>query len=335
MGHATYLQALAGPSGEPLMRGGAVPALAVVAALALGTFGLGAAAALISRHGLGDGFAVLLAVGALGIVLETAHGVLLAGAATELGLLVVLALLLVVPLLVAHRRRGLAGDGPRVPVPTCGLAVVAIPGAAIGALATLGAWFEPLGPLAAVLGASAGAGTAVRCGLTVGLALLLARLFSAPAAVLRSWERVSPERFDVAAAGDVRRALGAANVRSVVLVAGVSLLPTATNAIGGLVLRADAFLALAVIAMVGLDLADEARARAGGVRLASAWGLHRVHAADPALAALAAAGIPAHARALRYRALFHFFAPYTPVEILVPVERSAEAEAVCARIAAP
>ena len=61
--------------------------------------------------------------------------------------------------------------------------------------------------------------------------------------------------------------------------------------------------------------------------------LYRVYAAEPALQALAAAGIPAFPRALRYRSLFHFFAPWAPVELLVPAERALEAEAICARVA--
>ena len=41
---------------------------------------------------------------------------------------------------------------------------------------------------------------------------------------------------------------------------------------------------------------------------------------------------PAHARSRHYRALFHAFAAYAPIEILVPVGRAADAEVVCARV---
>jgi hypothetical protein len=50
------------------------------------------------------------------------------------------------------------------------------------------------------------------------------------------------------------------------------------------------------------------------------------------LDALAAVRITAFARTRYFRALFQFFAPYAPIEILVPPERAAEAEAICARI---
>lgn len=51
------------------------------------------------------------------------------------------------------------------------------------------------------------------------------------------------------------------------------------------------------------------------------------------LQALASAGIQAFPRESRFRLLFHFFAPFAPIEILVPPERAAEADAICARVA--
>ncbi len=66
--------------------------------------------------------------------------------------------------------------------------------------------------------------------------------------------------------------------------------------------------------------------------LVPACELHRVYAVEPALAALAAAGIPAFARTRHFRALSHFFGPYAPIEILVPLERAAEADALCANV---
>ena len=55
----------------------------------------------------------------------------------------------------------------------------------------------------------------------------------------------------------------------------------------------------------------------------------------PVLAALEATGIPAFPRARAYRTLFHFFAPWAPVELLVPDARAEEAERICARVAGP
>ena len=45
------------------------------------------------------------------------------------------------------------------------------------------------------------------------------------------------------------------------------------------------------------------------------------------LKALSAAGIPAFPRGRRHRTLWNFFAPFVPVEILVPIEHAPRAEA--------
>jgi hypothetical protein len=60
--------------------------------------------------------------------------------------------------------------------------------------------------------------------------------------------------------------------------------------------------------------------------------LHPVFAVEPVLRALGAAGIEPLARTRHFRALFHFFAPYAQIEILVPSERAAEAQAICDRV---
>jgi hypothetical protein len=74
-----------------------------------------------------------------------------------------------------------------------------------------------------------------------------------------------------------------------------------------------------------LDARDEWRAREGDETLVSVWSEHRGYAVDPLCAALARAGIPCHARAMRYHTLMRFFAPLVPVELLVPRARATEA----------
>jgi hypothetical protein len=49
---------------------------------------------------------------------------------------------------------------------------------------------------------------------------------------------------------------------------------------------------------------------------------------DKALLALENAGIPAFPRAVHHRTLWHFFAPYIPVVIMVPKSKSEEAGAI-------
>ena len=92
---------------------------------------------------------------------------------------------------------------------------------------------------------------------------------------------------------------------------------------------------LAILVATALDLGAEWRACAVYGPLAAAGRLHQIYAVDPALQTLAAAGIPVVPRALAFRTLFHFFAPYAPIEFLVPAERAAEAETLLRPLLAP
>ena len=88
----------------------------------------------------------------------------------------------------------------------------------------------------------------------------------------------------------------------------------------------DLVLLLTLVA-VAADLRDEWRFRRATGEVSVAWPLHRMYAVSPVVEALAAAGIPAHARSARYRSLLQFFGPYVPVEVLVPAEHAERAEA--------
>jgi hypothetical protein len=247
-------------------------------------------------------------------------------------LVVGLALVVAVPLVVAHQRR-LRTSGPRIPVPTCGLAVVQVPDAFLAFPVTLANWFPWLSPLAEALQPDAGLYICARLPLAAGLALFLARLFCAPDAVVRAFLRAAPEQFDEEAAAAVRRSLAVANRRSLALVMGLVLIPAVATLLGvPVAISMHALFSLALVIAMVWDLQAEVRARAGSASLVTARSLHRVYAVEPALEALAAAGIAGFARTRHYRALFHFFAPYAPIEILVSPERRVEAEAICARI---
>lgn len=75
---------------------------------------------------------------------------------------------------------------------------------------------------------------------------------------------------------------------------------------------------LAPVAAVLLDVAAEWRARARLGELVVVRSVHRVYEADTLVELLAQEGIPAHARSLHHRSLFHFFAPHLPIDICVP-----------------
>ena len=61
--------------------------------------------------------------------------------------------------------------------------------------------------------------------------------------------------------------------------------------------------------------------------------MHRLYLLPIMLKALEAEGIPAFARGRRNRTLWNFFAPWVPVDILVPVDRASRAEAILGPLA--
>jgi hypothetical protein len=82
---------------------------------------------------------------------------------------------------------------------------------------------------------------------------------------------------------------------------------------------------LAMATAVVLDIAAELQARTRMGDAEAVWPEHRLYAVDAALATLEDAGIPAFARSAYHRALWHFFAPHIPIQILVPSARVREA----------
>jgi hypothetical protein len=84
-------------------------------------------------------------------------------------------------------------------------------------------------------------------------------------------------------------------------------------------------LMVAIATAVALDVVGELRALWRHGPLVPVWPEHRVYAVAPALEALEAAGIPALARSRHHRALWHFFAPHIPVQLLVPPAHADEA----------
>jgi hypothetical protein len=331
---ATYLQALRGSHGEPLLAPGAANLLGVTSTLVLGTAFAGWAALMVSRHGVGNGFAVLFAAVAAEDLLHFAafSARLLNGAWTDVHLLVGLALVVVVPLVLVHQLRH-RGASPHVPVPTCGLAPLQLAPLLLLLPYTLIGWFGP-SRLADELWPGRDAFACAAIALATGLGLILARVFCPADAVVGAFRRAATGPFDEGAAAAVRRALSIANRRSWAVVICMATLPVAASLPGASVpLGTDDLLSLGIVIAVAWDLGAELRARTASA-LVAARPLHRVYAVEPVLEALQAAGIQGFARARRYRSLFHFFAPYAPIEILVPPERAAEADAICATIAA-
>ncbi|MDB4968669.1 MAG: Preprotein translocase secY subunit [Myxococcales bacterium] len=112
------------------------------------------------------------------------------------------------------------------------------------------------------------------------------------------------------------------------------LLPALGRATAWLVLVAlvalsagdDALCAVTATA-VGVDLVLEWRLRQHAPTLVAVWPLPSVASIDPALARLRAAGIYGFVRAAHHRALLQFFGPYLELDLLVPLARAEEAQA--------
>jgi SecY translocase len=144
--------------------------------------------------------------------------------------------------------------------------------------------------------------------LTIGFCALLTRLFHRPA---------TPED---------RAALARATRASTLWLAGLTmgswLVDDAARGVGSG--AGSAVFSVVALIAVGMDLALELRTgRQRAVRV-----LHRLEHADALAAALRSAGIEPALRGAHHRALYHFFAPFIPVSVLVPERDFERAEVV-------
>lgn len=326
-GLATYLQSVRGMSGTPMLEPGLLPRAVVALTLAAGAVVTAWGAVLISWHGLGNGFAVLLAAEtAVSLARGVASGAWGGGAVLgETGRLALVVLGVVVPLVAARLARD--GGPGGMPLLTCGITPVLAPAWALALVVALSAWVPSLEPAASAWRDGGWGPIAVEVALAAAVAMTFARLFCPPVAVAAAFARGAPGEVRVDAA-----AARSANRRAVGFVIGLVMVPFVLSELGSVVFHPSFLVAVATVVAVAADLRAEARARAAVPGAVCARAVYRVYAVAPALAALAAAGIPAFARSRRYRGLFHFFAPWAPVEILVAPGRAADAEALCEHV---
>jgi len=174
-----------------------------------------------------------------------------------------------------------------------------------------------------------GVRAAVEAVVSVNVAIAVGVWCHRPSKVAAAWARWTAEK----GAADLRRAQVAARVRA--------LLPTALAWNVGLLavwilpivspfevtsrIFSGGMMVLGVA--IALDLAEEARARAAG-DLAHAWTLIRPYEVEPALEALRAAGLRAHARGAHGRATQQFWGVLLPIHVLVPPDQVEKARAV-------
>lgn len=318
---------------EPGLR----PALLMVLTMAAGAMFLMAVAGQISRHGLGNGYAVVIGGAAIWEALAAwrrISGQAVAAvpfptpappafATPVVGEIAVYALAMVAAAAVTawifRRPRG------AVPRPTAGIVPLPHPGFLAAAITT--ATIAGLGPWRLFRLADLSLATnplpllylGVVAVLGVGLSLVFvggARPGSTRA-LPSAGQRAERRR-------DLVRAI-AASVAFLLAVGGLELAISRYAAplyLGGPVI---AVVATAVV----LDVVGEWRFRRRHGAVVAAWPLHRLDDVDLALGELERGGIPAFARSRHFRALYHLFAPFSPVEILVPAADAERAGEVC------
>ncbi len=284
-----WVQSQAGPD-PGFLTNGPLVAISVVG----GAVALVVVADLAGRRGLGSGFSVVIFALAGVQLWESAASLAWAGP----GLLAAAGVAVATRLIFRHPRT-------TVVAPTAGI----VP--AIGALWFLGmiAAAEPFAANPAANPVSPESTAYLVTGLTlvVGLSFLVSWLFHLPSRV-----------------GRPLPALGRAKLWStgfVLVVAAAGLWVASAGVMVPVV-------AIALAVAIAHDLAAEWRFRREHGSLVTLDELHRCYVVPLAEATLRTAGIPVLARGLRHRSLWHFFAPYIPVEVMVPETRLTDALAV-------
>lgn len=275
-------------------------------------------ALLISRYGLGNGFAILLVVGT-GAMAYQLIAALAPGSGDVRAVLVIFAAIMgaaIATSWILRQRVRSRSSASSIRTPTAGIVPIAV-------LPSLMALFLLVWPEAAGrislwwqdrVG-QPGSGIPVELGFLVVLAAAL------------SWAFSRPPRLGNASA------TGAGGARSHTF-----LVATALSS-GYLILLAllgrwvAPYLGLAVVPVaiataIVMDLIAEWRATARRDDLVPVWPLHHVQRVDLVTDALTRNQIDVHARGLYLRLLLHFFGPFCPVLLYVPAAQVDEARAI-------
>ncbi len=285
-------------------------------------------ARLIDRYGAGNGMTVLIAAFAVvpvgrSLFVSVRH-TLENGERNLLPLALGAAAVAVVTRLVSGRplRPGRAPLGADLlPAPSSGVKPIGVAFAIVQlpeSIARLGNWVAPksLQPGSWTLRALEAVFTAATC-------LVIAWAFNQPRVVAKAWLRAGVPEVD-AELTETRAAFARALAVALIICCGL-LAVQWFCADAGITLS---LIGATLIACVVVDVVGELRFRSRQGAVAGVWPVHRLYLLTPLLTALDAEGIPAFPRARCYRTLWNFFAPFAPVEILVPVGDAIRAEAI-------
>jgi hypothetical protein len=319
-----YLDALGRGMGMTELTG--TDRMLLVGSLLAGTALFAGVAKLIRHHGVGNGFGTLLASAwILHIAWPWLKLEALGSGYHVLGLATLLVVAL--PIAVALRWRVGAVGEATLRIPTSGLSPIGDAGGLVvllGLLATL-----PLPDLTQKIVEfiqSLGSHLWLVVALLVTVTVLWSLAFARPrvTATLATRTGLAPISSRTFWRGT---ALSAAVL---LFVSGPSLLPSFTQSFYKELTNP---LMIGIVVALGLDVFDDLRARR--VALEPAWSLQQAQHADLVAHDLSLAGIPCHLASSNLRTLFAFFAPFVPIDVLVPAEHVPAARIRIAALLAP
>jgi hypothetical protein len=295
---------------------GVWPRVLVIGSFAVGTLALVGVAALIRKHGLGNGYGALIASGWLvSVVKAWLDGPLLDGDVVVGGMTV---LAIAIPFVVVARWRiARLGEAP-LRLPSSGVAPLGEAGGLAILIAVLSTF--PAEDLTLKLydwSLLVRTHHGILIALLAALTIVWSFAFARP-----SVTRTLAERVGVVA--PARATWWAATMLSgaLLLLVGAVAFTTAAARPSSTWLFVDA-MTLAIVTMVALDLRADWLARR--VTLERVWSLHQAQHADLVSRALDDAGIPHHLSSTHLKTLLAFFGPFTPIDVLVPPEHASAA----------
>jgi len=285
--------------------------LLVMVTLAAGTMLLWVAARMISRHGLGNGFSVLLAGLTLPSVLHMLYELwmsyrvgMITPASFILSLGAAVAMVWLAWWMLRQRASSLRAPASGLSPVEGAVALLLLPATVGNLLGVTAEWLYPSSVVYVLMEV-----TLVAVG-AIGFTLL----YNRPSRVVAAWRPLVED-------GSGLEPRARAWMHAAILPALVPLLLLVIAHAVVMRLSAATFqmslLFMVVAVAVLMDVAAEWRARRARGELVAVWPVHRVYAVDPAVAYLARHGIVAFPRAVRHRTLLQFFGPFVPVELLV------------------
>jgi hypothetical protein len=305
--------------------------VAQVLSLVGGVFLLYWLSRLIDRYGAGNGISVLIAafsVASVGepLVTSVRHQMIDNGDRNLLPLALAAAAVATLTRLCGGRplRPGrLALDRDMLPAPASSVKPLTTAFAALElprSISRLGIFVIP-----EVLPSGTWALRGVEAAFTAVFCLLFAWAFNQPRVVADAWRRAGVPEVD---AEQTKARVRAAFSRALALALGTCWGLLAIEWYLSDVHLKVGLIGPTLIACVVADVVGELGFRSRHGALAAAWPVHRLYLLTPLLRALDAAGIAAFPRARHYRTLWNFFAPFAPVEILVPIAEVRRTEAI-------